>query len=121
MAFKAPDGLQCLLTGWLVVQPLDVWAMRGIDIRLGSRATLIEDTERDLIRLGYYRVEIPTFPPDAYPFIWVRGRWPNDIHGPKIDRDLRSLISDGDMITVLFAYRTQLKRDTERSMTKARH
>lgn len=121
MAEKAPDGLQCLLAGWLVVQPLDVWALRGMDIRLYSRATLLEETERDLIRLRYYRVEIPTFPADAYPFIWVRGKWLNDIHGLKIDRDLRALMSDGDMVMVLFAYRTQLKRDTERSLKKLKH
>jgi methyl coenzyme M reductase gamma subunit len=121
MAFKAPDGLQCLLAGWKVVQPLDVWALRGIDFRISSRGQLIEETERDLVRLGYYRVEIPTFPPDAYPFIWVRGKWLNDIHGPKIDKDLRALMTDGDIITVLFAYRIQFKRDTERSMTKVKH
>jgi hypothetical protein len=121
MAFKAPDGLQCLLAGWKVVQPLDVWALRGIDIRLESRLTLLEETERDLVRLGYYRVEIPTIPADGYPFIWVRGKWLNDIHGPKIDRDLRALMTDGDIIMALFAYRTQLKRDTERSLKKVKH
>jgi hypothetical protein len=120
MAFKAPDGLQCLLAGWKVVQPLDVWALRGIDLRLSSRAELLEETERDLIRLGYFRVEIPTFPADAYPFIWVRGKWLNDIHGPKIDRDLRALMSDSDMVMALFALRTQLKRNIERGPKSAR-